>query len=270
MEYFRGKCVVLTGGNSGIGLSAARMLRRAGAHLVLVARNEERLAATRDELGPLGANGAELHTLSLDVSDRDAVETGMADLPISRPVDVLISNAGITRPGHFLELPVEEFELQMQTNYFGAVHLTRALLPQMVERSSGHVAYVSSLVGLMGIFGYTAYAPTKFALRGFAEALRCELKPKNVKVSICYPPDTDTPQHAFEAPLLPEETKAIAGNAKTMSADEVAAALLTGMAKGCFQIVPGGSSKFADVMYRLFPGFVRYLFDSDVRKAARS
>jgi 3-dehydrosphinganine reductase len=270
MDYFRNKCVVLTGGNSGIGLAAARMLRQAGAHLVLVARNEERLASARDELAGVGANGAQLHTISLDVSDREAVEAAMGDLPLERPVDVLISNAGITMPGHFLELPIEEFEKQMRTNYFGAVYLTRALLPGMVERGSGHLAYVSSLVGLMGIFGYTAYAPSKFALRGLAEALRSEFKPKQIRVSICYPPDTDTPQHAFEAPHLPEETKAIAGNAKPMSAEAVAAALLQGMAKGCFHIVPGGSTKFADVMYRIFPGLVRSLLDGDVRKAARS
>jgi 3-dehydrosphinganine reductase len=170
-------------------------------------------------------------------------------------------------PGHFVELPTEQFEQQMQTNYFGAVYLAKALLPQMIERSQGHVAFVSSLVGLMGVFGYTAYAPTKFALRGLAEALRCEMKPRGIRVSICFPPDTDTPQHDFEMPHLPEETKAIAGNAKMMTAEAVAETLLAGMAANRFYIVPGGSSKFANFMYRLFPGMVQSMFDSDVRKA---
>lgn len=270
VDYFSNKCVLLTGGNSGIGLAAARLLRKSGAHLILVARDQEKLARAQEELSRIGANGAQLFTLSLDVSDRSAVEAATKNLPTEGPVDVLISNAGITMPGHFLELPVEQYEEQMRTNYFGAVYLTKALAPPMVERGRGHVAFVSSILGLMGIWGYTAYSPTKFALRGLAEALRGEMKPKGVRVSICFPPDTDTPQHDFEEPYLPEETKAIAGNAKLMTADAVAAALLQGMAVGRFEIVPGGSTKFADFMYRLFPGMVRSIFDSDAKKAARS
>jgi len=269
IEYFRDKCVLLTGGSSGIGLAAALQLRQCGAHLILVARDPAKLDQARESVGQIGANGAQVHTLTLDVGDREAVAAALQELPGGRPVDVLISNAGITMPGRFVDLPLTQFEQQMQTNYFGAVYLTKALLPGMLERGRGHVAYVSSLVGLMGIFGYTAYAPTKFALRGLAECLRCEMKPHGIQISICYPPDTDTPQHDFEKPHLPPETRAIAGNAKLLSAEVVADKLLRGMAAHRFHIVPGGSSRFADVMYRLFPGMVRSMFDSDVRKAGK-
>ena len=269
MEYFRDKCVLLTGGSSGIGLAAAKLLRQYGAHLILVARDADKLAQAADEVKAVepGVEDCEVHTLALDVGDREAVEAAVADLPTERPVQMLINNAGITRPGNFLELPPESFEEMMQVNYLGSVWLTRALLPAMVEAKGGHVAFVSSLLGLMGLWGYASYAPSKFAQRGFAECLRCELKPHDVRVSVCYPPDTETPQHEFEKEYLPPETVACAGNAKVLSAELVATKLLAGMAAGTFDILPDFSSKFAAVMNRWFPSMVRSTFDSDARKA---
>ena len=266
-RYFRDKSVLLTGGSSGIGLAAARILRSGGAHLTLVARNEERLKAARDELADMGGGTGDLHIVPLDVGDGDAVRSALADLPGGRPVDVLINNAGITRPGHFLELPQSVFDNMMRVNYMGAVHATRAILPSMVERGRGDISFVSSLVGLIGVFGYTAYSASKFAVRGFAESLRCEVKPKGVRVSVCYPSDTDTPQHEYEQEYLPDETRAIAGNAKVTSAEEVATRLLKGIETGTFHILPGGGTWFADFMYRMVPGIVRMAFDSDVRTA---
>jgi 3-dehydrosphinganine reductase len=266
MDYFRQQLVVITGGSSGIGLATAKMLRQGGAHLLVIARNQARLDAAAEELRAITAEG-DINTLALDVGDGEAVRTAIAKLPGPRPVNMLINNAGVVMPGLFLDLPQDQFEEMMRINFMGAVHMTRALLPSMLEQGSGHVAFVSSLIGLMGIFGYTAYAASKFAMRGFAEALRCELRPKNIRVSVCSPPDTDTPQHTFELQYQPPEAKAIAGNAKALTADEVAQKLLRGMAAHRFHIVPGGSAHFADVAYRLFPGMVRSMFDSDVRKA---
>jgi 3-dehydrosphinganine reductase len=266
-HYFKNKCVLISGGSSGIGLAAAQRLRQYGAHLILLARDGEKLARAKALLEQIPSEQGQLHVLALDVSQRERAVEAMRQLPAGLAVDILINNAGITMPGHFLDLPLEQFEQQVQINYLGAVYLTHSLLPAMVAKGQGHVAFVSSLVGLMGIFGYTAYAPSKFALRGLAESLRCELKPRGIQVSICYPPDTDTPQHVFEQQYLPAATRAIAGNAKCLTAQTVADALLEGMAAQRFHIVPGGSARFADIMYRIFPGMVRKMFDSDVRKA---
>ncbi len=267
MDYFKNKCVLITGGSSGIGLATAKLLRKVGANLVLMARNEERLQQAQSELEKIYSPGSEVRSIALDVSDREALEREIPVLLAERPVDVLINNAGISMPGKFLDLPLSQFDEMMQVNFLGAVHLTQMVVPSMIERHDGHVAFVSSLAGLMGIYGYTAYGASKFAMRGFAEALRCEMKPHNIRVSICYPPDTDTPQHEFEQQHLPDETRAIAGNAAALSAEDVASALLQKMAAGRFHIVPGASARFADIAYRLFPWMVRSMFDSDVSKA---
>jgi 3-dehydrosphinganine reductase len=266
MDYFNQKVVVITGGSSGIGLAAARLLRQSGAHLLLIARNPERLSVAVEDLRRI-PSPATLDSLVLDVGDGAAVTAATKDGFLARPVNMLINNAGVVMPGHFLDLPQAQFDEMMRINFMGAVQMTRALLPIMVQQGSGHVAFVSSLAGLMGIFGYTAYSASKFAMRGFAEALRCELRPKNICVSVCYPPDTDTPQHAFELQYQPPESRAIAGNAKALTAEQVAQKLIKGMAAQRFHIVPGGSAQLADMAYRLFPGMIRSMFDSDVRKA---
>jgi 3-dehydrosphinganine reductase len=268
MEYFQKKTILITGGSSGIGLAIARILQSHGARLILVARNEARLSQAKIELDMI-PGGHEVQTLSLSISDPEAVAAAMKVLLAKQTVDVLINNAGEALAGHFLDLPQESFGQLMSTNYMGAVYLTRHVLQGMVERKKGHVAFVSSLAGLIGIFGYTAYSASKFAVRGFAEALRCEMHPHGVLVSVCYPPDTDTPQLAFENQHKPAETRAIAGNVKPLTAEAVASELLRAMAAGKFHIVPSAGAKFADVSYRLIPGMVRSMFDTEIRKAMK-
>lgn len=264
MSYFKGRRVLLTGGSSGIGLAAAKRLHEQGAELLLVARDETKLQSAASEI--LSSPGPGVETLSLDISDQAAVTREIKALS-GAPIDVLINNAGVTRPGNILELPESCFQEMLDVNYLGAVRLTRLLLPSMVERKDGRVAFVSSLLGQMGIWGYSAYAASKFAIRGFAECLRSELKPHNIPVTVCYPPDTDTPQHEWEQTYLPAETIAQAGTAGLLTADYVAQKLLDGIAKGTFEVIPGAQAKFVAVMNRLAPGVVQAVLDRDARKA---
>jgi len=115
----------------------------------------------------------------------------------------------------------------------------KAVLPAMMERKKGHIVMISSAAGLIGIYGYSAYSPSKFALRGLAECLRGELKQSGIKISIVYPPDTDTPQLEAENQIKPPETREIAGTAKTWTADAVAREILLGIEKQKFAIAPG-------------------------------
>jgi 3-dehydrosphinganine reductase len=138
----------------------------------------------------------------------------------------------------------------------------------MVERRSGAVCNVSSMAGVIGIYGYTAYAASKFAIIGFSQCLRAELWPHGVRVSVVCPPDTDTPQLEFENRYKPKETRAIAGNVKTMTAEAVAASMLAGMAAGTFEIIPGMDGQVSALAQRLVPGVVRWVCDGSQRKAA--
>ena len=260
--YFKGKSVLLTGGSSGIGYAAAERLLKAGAEVTLVARRANVLEEARVKLGGKG-----VHVLALDVSREDDVIEKVAAHLALHPSDVLINNAGVVMPGRFLELESKHFREMMDINYFGSVNMCRAVIPHLVAKGGGAVLNVSSMAGIIGIYGYTAYAASKFALYGFSEALRGEMVPHNVAVSVCLPPDTDTPQLAFENQYKPKETKAIAGTVKTMSAAAVADEMLAGVAGGRFTIIPGLDGRMTVAAQRWVPSVVRWYSDMAMKKA---
>ncbi len=267
-SYFRQKRVLVTGASSGIGLATAKALAPMGAELTLVARRGPTLEQIRDELRPNATRP--IHVLPLDISDEAAVERQVPLHVQAHGVDVLINNAGIAMPGRFLELDKKHFRELMEVNYFGAVYMCRAIAPHMVKKGQGHIANVGSLLSVMSVYGYSAYAATKFALYGFSDALRGELRPHGIQVSILLPPDTDTPQHSFEMPHLPAETRAIAGTVKMLSAEEVAMTLLRNMAKGKFEIIPGWDARLTAAVHRIAPGLVRWYCDAITRKTAKN
>ncbi len=266
-DYFNRKHVVITGGSSGIGLAFAHRVADAGAAVTLVARRKNLLEEAKRAI-VAKSPGATVRLVELDISNEDAVGVEMDKLVKEASVDMLVNNAGVVMPGRFLELPSREFRQMMDINFFGTVYMSKALLPAFAARRSGHVLNVSSLAGVMGIYGYTAYAASKFALVGFSQALRAEMWPHGVKVSICLPPDTDTPQLAQENQHKPAETKAIAGTVKTLAADTVASAMADGMAKGTFEIYPDIGSKLVALGQGVLPGVARWVCDSAQKKAS--
>jgi 3-dehydrosphinganine reductase len=265
--YFAKKHVLVTGGSSGIGLALARRLVELGSQVTLIARRPGPLEAARAELEPRAPG--KVHALSLDISDAAEVERALGPHLVAHPADMLINNAGVTMPGRFLEMEARQYREQMEINYFGAVNMCRAVIPQLIARGGGHVVNVGSLLSVMGIYGYTAYAATKFALYGFSECLRAELLPQGVAVTVLLPPDTDTPQHAAELAHLPPETRAIAGNVKMLSAEAVVESLLVGMAARRFEVIPGMDGRFTVLANRWIPGVVRAYCDWAQRKAGR-
>jgi len=199
-----GKLAIVTGGSSGIGLALARQLAEMGARVVLVARDAERLEAARISLKPVEA-GSHL-AISTDISDFEQVNRMAAQVLEQAGVpDLLINNAGAAHPGYVQELALEIYHWMIEINYYGALHVTKAFLPGMMERQSGHIVNVVSTAGFAGIFSYTAYSASKFALRGFSESLRAEMKPYCIAVSLVYPSDTDTPALVYESQYNPAE-----------------------------------------------------------------
>ncbi len=244
-KYFENKMVMITGGSSGIGLSIARELLQMGASLCLLARNQDKLDAAVKELRSLGSQSSQvINTISADVADTEALSQIIPEYLENNPVpDVLINAAGVARPGYVEELDLDIFKWTMDIDFHGTVSMTKLLLPHFLERGSGHIVNFSSLAGVLGVFGYAAYSGAKFAVRGFTDVLRAEMKPRGIKVSIVYPPDTDTPQLAWEDQFKPYETRVLADSDKPISAETVAHAVIKGMARGKYAIVPGFNAK---------------------------
>jgi 3-dehydrosphinganine reductase len=265
MGRFAGKKILITGGSAGIGLATARRALADGARVCIASRSRDRLDnAVR---GLAGARDGRVHAVELDVRDEASVTNGVA---LARErlggLDIVISNAGYAHPGYVEALPWQAFEDMLAVNYLGMVRVTRAVLPEFILARAGHIAYVSSMLGFMGLYGYTAYAGSKYAIAGFAECLRQEMRPHGIKVSVCYPPTTDTPGLARENTIKPAETWAIEGGTHIFSADRVAERLLAGVSAGRFEILVGVDSAMIWRMQRFAPGLVRHMIDGSVRK----
>lgn len=273
------KTAFITGGSSGIGLALAKELFSRGANLVLIARNMNRLErarnalleAYRNESGMDMAGPSKIALVSLDISKERETEAVLAETAGQYGVaDLLINCAGIAYPQYFHKIPYSAFRSIMDVNVGGAWNVLQTLVPGMMEKGGGSIVAVSSIAGFIGVFGYSAYSASKFALFGMMESLRAELKPYGISVHVVCPPDTDTPQLRDEERTKPPETRAVSGNTKVLSPETVAKAVLLGVEKGHFVIIPGFSGKVIYRINRFFPFLVRFLMDRKIAKAKQA
>eukprot|EP00968_Pinguiococcus_pyrenoidosus_P027310 scaffold7366_cov254-Pinguiococcus_pyrenoidosus.AAC.12 len=207
-----------------------------GAHVTIVARNKTRLeAAARRIRGAAASKTQDVEYLSIDMTEPEEVIANELH-SVSGKVDILVCSAGDTCPMELEDIPASAMESIVRTNVLGLIAVVRAVLPGMKDRHSGRICLVSSMAGQASIFGYTVYSASKFALRGFAEALRQEVLPYKIGLSLAYPPDTETPMLLKENENKPEECKRISGRVSTVSADEVAKKLVKQSMRGRFNI----------------------------------
>lgn len=197
LRSLRGRGAVVTGASSGIGRLLALRLAERGARLALVARREEELEALAGEIRGAGGEAA---VLPCDVAVREQVEVCAARAREALgAVDLLVNNAGYGHHRTFLEWDLADMERMMRVNYFGALYWSKLVVPHMVERRGGWVVFVSSMAGRIAIPGESAYAASKFALRGLAQALSIELEDAGVHVLTVYPGAIRTPFFDAEA-----------------------------------------------------------------------
>ena len=236
------RTVFVTGGSSGIGLAVARdwALRMAkaghGGGIALFARNADRLDRAVAEVAAL-IPGVAVLAFPVDVADGTATRQALhkAIAALGAP-DRLILSAGVTLPGRFETLDVMTQRRVMEVNYFGVVHCLNTILPEL--EAGARIGLIGSAAGIAGIHGYAGYAPSKFALRGLAEVLAVELSPRGIGITLCQPPDTETPMLLAERGHRPAVTERIAGP-RAMPSETVATCLIRAMEAGRFHALPG-------------------------------
>lgn len=226
-----GAHVVITGGSSGIGLEIAKQCARQGSFITILARNPERLIKAKEDIRKclLNNDGSQcIQSVSIDVSnDYETVKKSFENIQEKQgPVDFLFNCAGISHSQIFEDTPIDVFENVMKVNYIGSVNCTYSVVPSMKKRRRGRIVFVSSQAGQLGLYGYSAYSASKFALRGLAETLQMEVKPYNMAVTVSFPPDTDTPGFHSEDETKPEATRLISETAGLHTAEAVAKSII--------------------------------------------
>ena len=268
---FHGKNVIVTGGSSGIGRATARMLVQRGANVAIIARRQALLDAALAEFEAERVAAAQVfQAYSADLSDWEQAQAAIAAVTAGdRTPDILINAAGITHPGYFEELPVEVFRRIMDVDFFGTLYPIKLVTPMMIARRSGHIVNFSSVAGFLGAFGYSAYGAAKFAVRGFSDVLRSELKPYGVHVHVVFPPDTDTPQLHEENKIKPLETSELAGKVNLLQPEDVAREVIRGIERNKYNIIPGFESKLAFLLSNGASGLFRWYFDRVIARSRK-
>lgn len=238
------KHVVITGGSSGIGLAMAKEVILQGGFVTLISRSSANLqVAVESIVKDLSCDPARVLSKVADVSDFQAITQAIQEAFQWKPIDVLICNAGLTRGGQLENQTVEDMDLVVRTNLNGSVYPVHAALPLMKERSKEHpasIVFIGSQASLFVFYGHSVYTATKFAVKGFAEALRLELLPYDISISLACPGFVDTP--FLEEAETDEDTTEILrivnlyDRKKAENPKEVAKKVLEGAKQGTFLI----------------------------------
>ena len=251
LTSYEGLTALVTGASSGIGRGLALRFAREGARVALVARRADRLRELATEIA---SSGGEALALRCDVGDQAQVlEAAGQALERFGSVDLLVNNAGYGHHRRFLDWDVEDMERMMRVNYLGSLYWTKALLPQMVERKRGWLVFMASVGGKIGVPEESAYAASKFALVGLAEALSIELEDDGIEVlTVC--PGT------FRTDFFDEEALARmppVSRRSMLEPEELVDAIVDALARGKREITVPRRFATAYVVKAIAPGFVR-------------
>lgn len=250
------KVAVVTGAGSGIGKELILQLASLGYGIAAADINEEQLAVAAREASQL--TNAQVKTYGLNVADEEGVNqfSKQVEADFGR-VDVVINNAGITRMGEFRHTSPEAFKAVIDINFWGVIYGSRAFLPAL-ERTNGSLVNISSVFGIIGVPSQTSYCASKFAVRGFTEALRQEMKDTGVHIACVHPGGIRTNIARNAAVDQPDvDHSAVVGvleeKALKMPASKAAGVIVKGVQKRSKRILIGSDARAIDFFQRLFP-----------------
>jgi len=255
-----GRVAVVTGAGSGIGRALALGLARRGCHLALADIDEVGLDRSIAETIAVGIPGLPVSRHPLDVASREAVAAlPAAVLAAHGRVDLLVNNAGVALGGLFEQVSEADFDWLMEINFHGLVRMTRAFLPALRASDEARIVNLSSVYGLIAPPGQAAYSASKFAVRGFSNALRHELAGSTVGVTVVHPGGVATAiaRRARVAPgVAPEElTRRMAQAEKMLRLPPARAAeiIVRAVEQGRARVLVGGDAQFIGLLERLMP-----------------
>ncbi len=258
MAHFSNKLAFITGGSSGIGLATAKLLAAQECNLVLFARGQKMLEESRKNIEThIDKTSQSINILAMDVADNTDVQqkikiaVGKFGVP-----DILINCAGIGTGNYFENISYEQFDRLIKINVYGTRNTISAILPFMKQKGGGHIVNISSVAGLIGMFGYSLYCTSKYAIVGFSECLRSELKRFNITVTLVCPPEVKTPFIDEEAKTLPPEARIVKNLAGLMTPEQAARAIVRGIKRKKFLVVPTFTAKSLYFWHRISNGFL--------------
>jgi short-subunit dehydrogenase len=221
----KGKVVIVTGASSGIGEATAREFGREGAKVVLAARRVDKLQTLAQEIDAMGTS-AQAYVIQADLSKLEDIQKLVADtIAIFGRIDVLVNNAGFGRLDWLENLdPIKDIQAQIDVNVMGVIQTTRQVLPVMIAQRSGSIINMCSMAGLVATPTYSIYAASKHAVHGFSEALRREVKPWGIDVSLIYPGGVVTEFSAHAG--IKRKTNATTPKFMLLTAEQVAKAVV--------------------------------------------
>jgi uncharacterized protein len=252
-----GKVVIVTGASSGIGEATAREFAKEGAKIVLAARRVDKLQALADEIVAM-KTGAETLVTQADLSKLEDIQS-MIEQTLKKfgRIDVLVNNAGFGRLDWLENLdPVKDIQAQIDVNVMGVIQTTRQVLPVMMKQRAGSIINMCSMAGLVGTPTYTIYAASKHAVHGFSEALRREVKPWGIDVSLIYPGGvvTEFTQHAG----IKRKTNAKTPDFMLLTAEQVGQAVVKLVRRPKRMLVIPWLWNVTVFMNKFLPGLVDY------------
>jgi short-subunit dehydrogenase len=250
MRQFQNKVVWITGASSGKGEAVAKAFNAAGAEVIISSRRVEELERVKASC----ANSDKVHIFPLDLTKGDSIREVSKVVLSKFDIDLLFNNGGISQRSLTAETSIENDRKIFEVNYFGHVQMTKAVLPQMLARNTGHIVTISSLTGKWGFYLRSAYAASKHAFHGFFDSLRMEVEDFGLQITLITPGfiATEISRHAIDKSGNPSG-EMDNNQAQGISPEECAKQILAGIAAGKDEFGVGGKEMRALFLHRYFP-----------------